>query len=130
MKRIEDFRKSFNKVMIDLDAFIESMQDLKTMRPTEISEILKRRSGTNVEMQNIVKLIIKNGKFVSTIKNVYMVDFCRNSFSSNNHTNNNNKYERKQARNIKNKTSKNNNRGNDNDSIEYQVNIDRAPATN
>lgn len=64
MKRIEDFRKSFNKVMIDLDAFIESMQDLKAMRPTEISEILKRRSGTNVEMQNIVKLIIKNGKFV------------------------------------------------------------------
>lgn len=66
MKRIEDFRKSFNKVVIDLDAFIESMQDLKTMRPTEISEILKRRSGTNVEMQNVVKLIIKNGKFVST----------------------------------------------------------------
>lgn len=64
MKRIEDFRKSFNKVMIDLDAFIESLQDLKTMRPTEISEILKRRSGTNVEMQNIIKLIIKNGKFI------------------------------------------------------------------
>lgn len=89
MKRIEDFRKSFNKVMIDLDAFIESMQDLKTMRPTEISEILKRRSGTNVEMQNIVKLIIKNGEFISTIKNDYTIDFYRNSFRSNNNNNNN-----------------------------------------
>lgn len=62
MKRIEDFRKSFNKATIDLDAFIESLQELKTMRPTEISDILKRRSGTNIEMQNIVKMIIKNGK--------------------------------------------------------------------
>lgn len=62
MKRIEDFRKSFNKAMIDLDAFTESLQELKTMRPTEISDILKRRSGTNIEMQNIVKMIIKNGK--------------------------------------------------------------------
>lgn len=62
MKRIEDFRKSFDKAIIDLDAFIVSLQDLKTMRPTEISEILKRRSGTNIEMQSIVKMIIKNGR--------------------------------------------------------------------
>lgn len=47
-----------------MDAFIESMQDLKMMRPTEISEILKRRSGTNIEMQNIVKMILKNGKTI------------------------------------------------------------------
>lgn len=53
--------------MIDLDTFIESMQDLKTMRPTEISEILKRRSGNSIEMQNIVKMIIKNGKIFNEI---------------------------------------------------------------
>lgn len=48
--------------MINFDAFIETLQDLKTMRPTEISEMLKRKSGMNVEMQNVVKMIIKNGK--------------------------------------------------------------------
>lgn len=64
LQRIEDFRKSFNKTTIDLDAFIESMQDLKMMRATEISEILRRRSGNNIEMQNIVKMILKNGKAI------------------------------------------------------------------
>lgn len=62
LQRIEDFRKSFNKIEADLSAFIESLQDLKTMRPAEISEILKRRTGTSIEMQNIIKLIVKNGK--------------------------------------------------------------------
>lgn len=62
LQRIDDFRKSFNKAMIDLDAFTESLQDLRSMRPTEISEVVKRKSGTNVEMQNVVKMIIKNGK--------------------------------------------------------------------
>lgn len=81
MKRIEDFRKSFNKVMIDLDAFIESLQDLKTMRPTEINEILKRRSGTNVEMQNIVKMIIKNGESTNAIWNV-LIEFYNNNNSN------------------------------------------------
>ena len=64
LQRIEDFRKSCNKATIDLDTFIESLQDLRSMRPTEISEVVKRKSGTNVEMQNVVKMIIKNGKSV------------------------------------------------------------------
>ncbi|XP_031619562.1 SEC14 domain and spectrin repeat-containing protein 1-B [Contarinia nasturtii] len=76
--RIEDFRKSFNKVIVDLDNFIESMQDLKTMRPTEISEILKRRSGTNIEMQNIVKMIIKNGnKLLLELNDSLNKNYCK-----------------------------------------------------
>lgn len=81
-QRFEDFRKSFNKVMIDLDVFIESMQDLKTMRPTEISEILQRRSRTSIEMQNIVKIILKNGKKIGlsfTTDNSYvdnLINMC------------------------------------------------------
>lgn len=60
--------------MVDLDAFIESMQDLKTMRPTEISEILKQKSGNNIEMQNVVKMIIKNGKAIHNIYIFFVLD--------------------------------------------------------
>lgn len=63
-KRIEDYRKSYNKALTDLDTFIESLQELKTLRPSKIGEILKRRAGNCAEMQNIIKIIIKSGKSV------------------------------------------------------------------
>lgn len=62
LQRIEDYRKSFNRVETDLNAFVESLQDLKTERQSEIGEIYEHHTGTCIEMQNIIKLIVKNGK--------------------------------------------------------------------
>lgn len=61
LQRIEDFRKSFNKLVNDLDAFKESLQARKTIRPSETDDVYKCHAGNQQELQNIIKLIIKNG---------------------------------------------------------------------
>lgn len=66
-QRIEDFRKSFNKVVNDLDAFKESLQARKSIRPSETDETYKCHAGNQQELQNIIKLTIKNGKRISTL---------------------------------------------------------------
>lgn len=67
-QRIDDFRKSYNKMMVDLSTIIESLNDLKAHQISEINETLSERSATNVETQNIIKLIMKSGKSMTYIK--------------------------------------------------------------
>lgn len=54
--------------MVDLSVIIESLNDLKAHQISEISEALSERTTTNVETQNIIKLILKSGKSMTYIQ--------------------------------------------------------------
>lgn len=46
-----------------METFKESLVEKKSIRPSESNDVFKCHAGTNYELQNIIKLIIKNGKF-------------------------------------------------------------------
>lgn len=54
--------------MVDLSTIIESLNDLKAHQTSEINEALTERTTTNVETQNIIKLILKSGKSMTYIQ--------------------------------------------------------------
>lgn len=62
LQRIEDFQKSFNKVATDVGDFTECLAEEKSERGMDFEELYKSRSGTFMEMQNVIKLTVKNGK--------------------------------------------------------------------
>lgn len=62
LQRIEDFRNSFNKVINELESFKELLLDRKSIRPSETGDVFKCHAGTNHELQNVLKMLIKNGE--------------------------------------------------------------------
>lgn len=61
--------------MVDLSAIIESLNDLKANQTSEINQALTERATTNVETQNIIKLILKSGKSMTYIQSKQFL-FC------------------------------------------------------
>lgn len=58
--------------MADLSAIIESLNDLKAHQMSEITEALAERTATNVETQNVIKLVMKSGKSM-TFTNINII---------------------------------------------------------
>lgn len=75
LQRIEDFRKSFNKLVNDADAFKESLQTRKSIRPSQTDDAFKSHAGNQQELQNVIKLIIKNGMRIQIAKFILKIQF-------------------------------------------------------
>lgn len=62
LKRIEDFKQSYNKAVNELDEFKEILLNKKTIRPADTEDIFATNATKHKEMQNILKHVTKNGK--------------------------------------------------------------------
>lgn len=59
--------------MADLSAIIESLNDLKAHQMSEITEALSERTATNVETQNVIKLVMKSGKSMTFVEVIHII---------------------------------------------------------
>lgn len=62
MQRIEEFRKSYDKAIGDLENLHLILLDNRTIRASESSAALKSCQRLNLDVQKFLSLVMDNGK--------------------------------------------------------------------
>jgi hypothetical protein len=76
-QRIEEFKKSYEKAINDLENLHIVLLDNKSIRASEIESTIKSCSIINLDVQNFIQNVMDNGKFVKKkiIKLIYRTTF-------------------------------------------------------
>lgn len=61
-KKIEDFRKAYEKTLTSIDGLQQNLADSNTMRASEIEQTIKICNSTNSDVQKSIKSLLDNGE--------------------------------------------------------------------